>query len=73
MENAIFNTAEIVAYLHQIGMPVAAKAFSSDAESEEVQNRYVASWFRLYFGREQAYQLFREMECQVSQSINHLV
>jgi hypothetical protein len=73
MENAIFNTAEIVAYLHQIGMTDAAKAFSSDAGSEEVQNRYVASWFQLYFGRDQAYQLFREMECRVSQSIGHLI
>jgi hypothetical protein len=67
--NATFITSEIVSYLFKIGKSHASKAFEQDAQTEEVTNQYVSSWFQLYFGREEAYYLFREMECHVSQNI----
>jgi hypothetical protein len=67
--NATFITSEIVSYLFKIGKSFASKAFEQDAQTEEVTNQYVNSWFQLYFGREEAYYLFREMECHVSQNI----
>ena len=68
--NSTFFTSEIVSYLSKIGKPFASKSFQEDSQSEEVKHQYVVSWFQLYFGREQAYKLFREMECHVSQTIS---
>jgi hypothetical protein len=68
MNNSIFFPSEIVSYLHKIGKPIAAKCFEEDHSLvEEVKHQNAISWFQLYFGREESYMIFREMECNVSQ------
>jgi hypothetical protein len=72
MENAIFNIAEVAAWLEANRKPVAAQCLREFWGPTQT-NYELEIWFQRHFGREQAYKLFRQMETQVSQSINHLV
>jgi len=71
MNNSTFIVSEIVSYLLKSNLPFAAKSFEEDFQYfEEVKHQNAISWFQLYFGRETAYKLFREMETIVPQNLS---
>ncbi len=72
MKNATFIIREVATYLESIKKPFSANDFLRewDSTGNTITNAELQVWFQRYFGREQAYQLFREMECRVSQNLN---
>jgi len=72
MENATFNISEVAAWLESNKKPFAAKCLREFWGPTQT-NHELQIWFQRHFGRDQAYIMFRQMECEVSQSINHLV
>jgi hypothetical protein len=69
MNNATFRINEVIAFLEDNKKPFAAKCLQS-LNLERITNQELQIWFQQHFGREQAYKLFRAMECVVTQSFS---
>lgn len=69
MNKATFNISEVATFLEDNNKPYAAKCLR-EFWGEKITNEDLQVWFQRHFGREQAYKLFRTMECVVCQNLD---
>ncbi len=63
-----FKTIEVRNFIAK-RYPYAEHCFAQDNREETISSLKVEKWFRGYFPAESAYNLFRQLECSVTQYV----